>query len=179
METTGIKIGSRVEHPRYGEGIVAKITMGAYEIFFEQGGKMEIPKTSGHLDIMDTPEDGDPETITADDLRKTISSVLDEYGILPAEVEMGSKWMGGKVILEPGNEILQAKEIPMETFFKKIIMVRDKLRVLEQNINSSASLSEEEKVHIQQYITRAYGSLTTFNVLFADKEDYFVGSGKK
>ncbi len=179
MDTSDIKIGTRVEHPRYGEGIIAKITLGAYIIFFEQGGKMEIPKTSGHLNIMETPEEGDVEAVSAQELRNTISQVLDEYGVLPAEIELGNKWIGGKLELVPGNESLQPKEIPIETFFKKIVMVRDRLRVLEQNINSSESLSEEEKVHIQQYITRAYGSLTTFNVLFADKEDNFVGSSKK
>ncbi len=179
MDAVDIKIGTRVEHPRYGEGIIAKISLGAYIVFFEDGGKMEIPKTSTNLTVIESPDEGKPEAVTARDLRQAIASVLDEYGSLPAEVEMGQKWMGGKVVLHPGNDSLQPKEIPMETFFKKVIMVRDRLRVLEQNINSSASLNDEEKVHIQQYITRAYGSLTTFNVLFAEKEDYFVGSGKK
>jgi len=179
MDTIDIKVGTRVDHPRYGEGIIAKITLGAYEIYFEQGGKMEIPKTSTNITVIESPEEGKGETVTARDLRKAIASVLDEYGTLPAEVELGNKWIGGTVLLQPADESLQAKEIPMETFFKKIVMVRGRLRVLEQNINSSTNLNDEEKVHIQQYITRAYGSLTTFNVLFADKEDYFVGSGKK
>jgi hypothetical protein len=105
--------------------------------------------------------------------------VLDRYGILPVEAELGKKWEGGKVVIYPGNENLQPKEIPIEVFFHKIVMVRDRLRVLEQNINSSNSLTDEEKVHIQQYITRAYGSMTTFNILFDDKSDYFVGSRSK
>ncbi|MBS2211373.1 hypothetical protein KEM09_08175 [Carboxylicivirga mesophila] len=179
MDTIDIKVGTRVEHPRYGEGIIARINLGAYIVFFEDGGKMEIPKTSTNLTIIESPDEGKPETVTARDLRQAIASVLDEYGTLPAEVELGQKWLGGKLLLQPANESLQAKEIPIETFFKKIVMLRDRLRVLEQNINSSATLNDEEKVHMQQYITRAYGSLTTFNVLFADKEDYFVGSGKK
>ncbi|MBR8538023.1 hypothetical protein KDU71_20810 [Carboxylicivirga sediminis] len=179
MDTIDIKVGTRVEHPRYGEGIIAKINLGAYIVFFEDGGKMEIPKTSTNLTIIESPDEGKPETVTARDLRQAIASVLDEYGTLPAEVELGQKWLGGKLLLQPANESLQAKEIPIEIFFKKIVMLRDRLRVLEQNINSSGSLNDEEKVHMQQYITRAYGSLTTFNVLFADKEDYFVGSGKK
>ncbi|MCU4157480.1 hypothetical protein J1N10_15995 [Carboxylicivirga sp. A043] len=179
MDSIDIKVGTTVEHPRYGEGIIAKITLGAYIVYFEDGGKMEIPKTSTNLTIIESPDEGKPETITARDLRYAIASVLDEYGSLPAEVELGQKWIGGKVMLHPSNDSLQAKEIPMDTFFKKIIMVRDRLRVLEQNINSSTSLNDEEKVHMQQYITRAYGSLTTFNVLFSEKEDYFKGSGKK
>jgi len=179
MESLDVKVGTRVEHPRYGQGIISKITLGAYEIFFEQGGKMEMPKTSHTIKVIETPEEGRSELVTAKELRKTIASVLDEYGVLPSDVELGNKWIGGKVVLVPSNESLQPKEIPMDVFFKKIVSVRDKLRVLEQNINSSTTLNDEEKVHIQQYITKAYGSLTTFNVLFAEKEDYFVGSGKK
>ncbi|WP_430816637.1 hypothetical protein [Carboxylicivirga sp. RSCT41] len=179
MDSIDIKVGTRVEHPRYGEGIIAQVTLGAYIVYFEDGGKMEIPKTSTNLTIIESPDEGKPETITVRDLRYAIASVLDEYGSLPAEVELGQKWIHGKVVLHPSNDSLQPKEIPMDTFFKKIVMVRDRLRVLEQNINSSSSLNDEEKVHMQQYITRAYGSLTTFNVLFAEKEDYFKGSGKK
>ena len=81
--------------------------------------------------------------------------------------------------MKPAKDDVQGKEMPIDAFFHKIVMLRDRLRVLEQNINSNNSLSDEEKVHIQQYITKAYGSLTSFNVLFANKEDYFVGSGKK
>jgi len=92
---------------------------------------------------------------------------------------MGEKWTGGKMILQPANPLLQGKEIPIETFFHKIVMLRDRLRVLEQNINSNAKLSDEEKVDLQQYITRIYGSLTTFNILFAEKDHYFVGAGKE
>jgi len=179
MDTIDIKVGTRVEHPRYGEGIIAKINLGVYTVFFEDGGKMEIPKTSTNLAILESPDEGRIEAVTARDLRQAVASVLDEYGSLPAEVELGNKWLGGKVVLHPGGDSLQPKEIPMDVFFKKITMVRDRLRVLEQNINSSTSLNDEEKIHIQQYITRAYGSLTTFNVLFAEKEDYFRGSGKK
>jgi len=179
MDTIDIKVGTRVEHPRYGEGIIAKINLGVYTVFFEDGGKMEIPKTSTNLAILESPDEGRIEAVTARDLRQAVASVLDEYGSLPAEVELGNKWIGGKVVLHPGGDSLQPKEIPMDVFFKKITMVRDRLRVLEQNINSSTSLNDEEKIHIQQYITRAYGSLTTFNVLFAEKEDYFRGSSKK
>lgn len=80
------------------------------------------------------------------------------------------------MLLKPGNPALQAKEIPVDTFFHKIVMLRDRLRVLEQNINAHSVLTDEEKINLQQYITRIYGSLTTFNVLFASKEDYFVGA---
>jgi hypothetical protein len=82
------------------------------------------------------------------------------------------------MILQPADKTLKGKDIPIEDFFHKIVMLRDRLRVLEQNINSSKNLSDEEKVNMQQYITRCYGSLTTFNVLFKDKEDWFVGEKK-
>ncbi len=179
MDSIQVKIGTRVEHPRYGEGIVSRIALAAYEIFFEQGGKIEILKSNPDLSVIETPEGGQIDPVSAGDLKKAISMVLDEYGLLPAPVEMGAKWVGGSIILKPGSDSLQSKEIPMDVFFKKIIMVRDRLRVLEQNVNSHNGLTEEDKVHMQQYITKAYGSLTTFNVLFADKADFFVGSGKK
>ncbi len=92
--------------------------------------------------------------------------------------EIGAKWEGGILVLKPGKPGLQEKEIPVETFFKKIVMVRDRLRVLEQQINASDKLSDAEKVSFQQYITRCYGSLTTFNVLFDAREDWFVGEKK-
>ena len=82
------------------------------------------------------------------------------------------------MVLKPGDEDLKSKEIPVETFFHKIVMLRDRLRVLEQNINSHNKLSDEDKVNLQQYITRCYGSLTTFNVLFDRKEDWFKGETK-
>ena len=91
-------------------------------------------------------------------------------------VDLGDKWKDGTLIMKPGKSGLQEKEMPIETFFHKIVMVRDRLRVLEQNINSHAGLSDEDKVNLQQYITRVYGSLTSFNILFSEKEDYFIGS---
>ena len=105
--------------------------------------------------------------------------ILDKYGALNAVVELGEKWHGGTMLLQPANKELKPKEIPIEDFFHKIVMLRDRLRVLEQNINSHKVLTDEEKVDLQQYITRIYGSLTTFNILFADKEDYFVGMKSK
>jgi hypothetical protein len=93
-------------------------------------------------------------------------------------VPIGDKWKGGKLILDPGQAGLASKEIPIDAFFHKIIMVRDRVRVMEQKINSS-KLEEIEKVELQQYITRIYGSLTTFNVLFKSQTDYFVGEKSK
>jgi len=102
--------------------------------------------------------------------------LLDELGV--REVELGDRWNDGELVLVPGKEGTQEKRIPLDVFFKKIVMVRDKLRVLEQKINGNKNLSDEEKVHLQQYITGRYGSLTTFNVLFKRKDDQFAGQKK-
>jgi hypothetical protein len=103
--------------------------------------------------------------------------VLGDYGWTDVDLEVGKRWIGGTLKLVPGKEDTQAKEIPIEVFIKKIIGVREKLRVLEQKINNNANLDAADKLEIQGYITRCYGSLTTFNALFADKSSYFVGSG--
>ncbi|MBW2719790.1 MAG: hypothetical protein JRD94_14960 [Deltaproteobacteria bacterium] len=94
---------------------------------------------------------------------------------LPTSVEIGDRWSDGELVLVPGKEGTQEKRIPIDVFFKKIVMVRDKLRVLEQKVNGNKTLSDEEKVQLQQYITGCYGSLTSFNVLFKQKEDQFAG----
>lgn len=171
-----LAVGTRVEHPRYGEGIVSKNKITSYEIFFERGGKMEISKRTEDLDILDIPADKPRNSLSLAEVEKVLRFVLEEQSALQEIVPMGDKWTGGNLILQPANKALQPKEIPIETFFHKIVMARDRLRVLEQNINAHPALSDEDKVNLQQYITRIYGSLTTFNVLFADKEHYFVGS---
>jgi hypothetical protein len=110
----------------------------------------------------------------ADEFRQVLRDVIqDELGVRP--VDLGSRWSGGEVILKPGKEGTADKVIPIESLFHKIVMIRDRLRVLEQRINAHPQLSDEEKVQMQQYVTQCYGSLTTFNVLFADRRDAFVG----
>ncbi len=173
-----LTVGTRVEHPRYGEGIISKDNLTAYEIFFERGGKIEITKRNTDLKVLQLNEAAPKSTLSVKEIEKVMKYVLDEYGALTEVIPLGEKWNGGTMLLQPANPDLKPKEIPIETFFHKIVMLRDRLRVLEQNVNSS-SLSDEEKVNIQQYITRAYGSLTTFNVLFAEKEHYFVGAKSK
>ncbi len=170
-----LTVGTRVDHPRYGEGIISKVNLTAYEIFFERGGKMEITKRNMDLTVLQKNEGAPRSGISVEEIEKIMSYVLDKYASLNEVVPLGEKWQGGTMILKPANPELQAKEIPVETFFHKIVMLRDRLRVLEQNINSHKVLSDEEKVDLQQYITRIYGSLTTFNILFSEREHYFVG----
>lgn len=175
-----LTVGTRVDHPRYGEGIISKNNLTAYEIFFERGGKIEITKRNTDLSVVEYNEDVTPRTgITIAEIEKVMNYVLDQYGALNEVVPLGEKWEGGMMLLQPANQELKPKEIPVENFFHKIVMLRDRLRVLEQNINSHKRLTDEDKVNLQQYITRIYGSLTTFNVLFSEKEHYFVGVKSK
>jgi hypothetical protein len=101
-------------------------------------------------------------------MTKILQNWMDATEIVP----LGDKWKGGKMILEPGKVGLTTKEIPVETFFHKIVLMRDRLRVMEQKINAS-ELDDETKVDIQQYISRCYGSMTTFNILFKETDHQF------
>jgi hypothetical protein len=110
----------------------------------------------------------------ADEFRRVLRYVIrDELGV--ADVNLGGKWEGGEIVLKPGKDGLQEKRIPIDALFNKVVMIRDKLRLLEQKINAHPKLTAEEKVQMQQYVTGCYGSLTTFNVLFAERDDGFVG----
>ncbi len=174
-----LAVGTRVHHPRYGQGLVSKSHLTIYEIYFEHGGKVELTKYNPDLKILESPTDEPRTGLSLAEVEVAIAYVLDKFQGLTYAVKMADKWKGGMLEMKSVNKELQSKEVPMETFFHKIVMVRDRLRVLEQNINSHPSLSDEEKVDLQQYITRAYGSLTTFNILFAEKEDFFVGQKTK
>ena len=110
----------------------------------------------------------------ADEFRQVLREVLqDELGL--SQPPLGGRWQGGEMVLKPGKEGTAEKRIPIEALFHKIVMIRDRLRVLEQKVNGHPQLSDEDKVQLQQYVTQCYGSLTTFNVLFAERRDSFVG----
>jgi hypothetical protein len=112
----------------------------------------------------------------SDDLESMLRRVIrEECGMTP--VALADRWRGGEIVLRPGREGLQEKTIPIETFFSKVVMVRNRLRTLEQQVNAS-DLASDVKVKIQSYLTGCYGSLTSLNVLFADDDDRFHGSGK-
>jgi hypothetical protein len=176
-----LTVGTKVQHDRYGVGYVLSASLTNYEIIFERGGKMSLLKSTamGEMEVMEATElDDDTPKLTLDEVEKALTLILDRYNGLEEEVEMGDRWQGGTMILKPANDSLP-KEIPIEVFFHKIVMLRDRLRVLEQNINSHKTLTDEDKVNLQQYISRIYGSLTTFNVLFKDKKCHFVGTSGK
>lgn len=112
--------------------------------------------------------------MNADEFREILRDVIrEELGV--GDPQLGQRWEGGEMILKPGKEGTQEKRIPIETMFSKVVSIRDKLRVLEQKINGNGKLTAEEKVQMQGYVTGCYGSLTTFNLLFANKGDQFVG----
>jgi hypothetical protein len=174
MNQTTLGIGTRLQHTQHGPGVIVGIKYATYIISFINTGILEIDKTDTKLDEI-IPENVTEEIETHSDVEKSILKILRLWGGLNEIVPLGDRWEKGTLILQPADKSLKAKEIPIEDFFHKIVMLRDRLRVLEQNINSSKNLSDEEKVNIQQYITRCYGSLTTFNVLFKNKEQWFVG----
>jgi hypothetical protein len=179
-----LSVGTRIDHEKYGEGIISKVRPTTYEVFLLRGGKMEFSKNNAEMEVLEEAPSGDSPAVSSggidlEALEFMINSVLEKNGALSEIVPMADRWIGGKMVLVPSNPTLQSKEIPMEAFFHKIVMLRDRLRVLEQNINSNEKLNDEEKVNLQQYITRIYGSLTTFNLLFSDKQQYFVGASSK
>lgn len=165
-------IGSRVNHPAYGDGVIIRLHKVAYEVCFVRFGIKEVGRSYDQWEVIEAIEAD--ETVSFSEAEEALIKILDAYSDVSQVVELGDKWEGGTLTLQPQDSSLKPKEIPMETFFHKIVMVRDRLRVMEQRINSS-KLTDEEKVNLQQYITRIYGSLTTFNVLFKYKEDQFIG----
>lgn len=177
MDKQNLPVGTRVSHERYGEGIISQNNALTYKIIFVRGGEIEFSKMSVTLEVVDAVEaDDDQPKLNLREFEKVLTHILNKYNGIEHKAALGKKWQGGTMILQPANTELKPKEMPIETFFHKIVMMRDRLRVLEQNINSSDSLTDEEKVNLQQYISRIYGSMTSFNILFEDKEDYFVGA---
>ena len=175
MDNLGI--GTRIKHETYGQGIICRIGIENFSISFFEGGLREIPRTDTNMEVIESIESAN-NMVTMDEVEDILYRILTKHSDSSEVVEIADRWRGGLMVLEPKDPNLQVKEIPLDTFFNKIVMVRDRLRVLEQNINSNKTLENDEKVHLQQYITRAYGSLTTFNVLFKDKEHHFKGAGK-
>ncbi|HEX7844660.1 MAG TPA: hypothetical protein VF476_02600 [Chitinophagaceae bacterium] len=180
MEQTTLGIGTRLQHVHYGPGVIVGLHYASYLISFINHGIKEIDKTDDKLEEI-IPENVTEEIETHSEVERSLLKILRLWGGLTENVPLGDKWIKGMVLLQPFDKSLKPKEIPIDDFFHKIVMLRDRLRVLEQHINSHKKLEDEDKVNLQQYITRCYGSLTTFNVLFKNKEHWFVGekSGKE
>jgi hypothetical protein len=135
----------------------------------EEVADRRVPEPRGYVVINEAEEVLD---MTREELAQVVREVFrEESGI----VKLAPKWEGGAVLLKPGDPGTQPKEIPLDSLFHKVVMIRDRLRVLEQKINANEKLTDAEKVDMQQYVTRCYGSLTTFNLLFREERDRFVG----
>ncbi len=178
MADNNLGIGSRIQHPKYGRGVVVDVEPEFYNIWFkEEDAARSIARSFDGLEVL-AKTDSEAVPITLDDIKQAMAELIDErsdwQGIVPA---LAAKWQNGILILKPYDPSLQSKEIPVETFFHKIVMLRDRLRVMEQKINAHPKFTDEDKVELQQYITRIYGSLTTFNLLFKDTDEQFKGTG--
>ncbi len=176
-----LTVGLRVRHPKYGVGVVKSVSEHLADIRFDDALRSLDPE----LSEVTPAEPGASITGLEVSLRQfvesTVEAVLDQVGVeRPEETValLAARWQRGRMVLHPSDPALQTKEVPLEVFFHKIVGVRNQLRVLEQKINAHPNLPDAEKVELQQYITRCYGSLTTFNLLFKEKTDQFSSKGE-
>ena len=174
MDQLNLGVGTRLQHSQFGPGVIVGVKYATYKISFIHHGVKEIDKNDAHLEEI-IPENVTMEVETTSEVERSLLKILRLWNGTAEVVPLGDRWQKGMLILQPADKTLKPKEIPVEDFFHKIVMLRDRLRVLEQQINAHKTLSDEDKVNLQQYVTRIYGSLTTFNVLFKNKEQWFVG----
>ncbi|WP_079513635.1 hypothetical protein [Maribacter arcticus] len=166
-------IGSRILHADFGKGVVTNVSSIQYWVTFMDKG-LETIEIDADFEVIEAINN-EVDTVSFFDVESSLVAILQKWSDATQRVAIADKWKGGNLVLEPGEAGISNKEIPINTFFHKIVMVRDRIRVMEQKINASKNLDDQEKVDLQQYITRIYGSLTTFNVLFKNKSDHFVG----
>jgi hypothetical protein len=174
MDQLNLGIGTRLQHNHYGPGVIVGVRYATYLISFINHGLKEIDKIDTNLDEI-IPENVTEEIETHSDVERSLLKIMRLWGGFSEVVPLGDKWKNGMLLLQPADKTQKPKEIPIDVFFHKIVMLRDRLRVLEQQINAHKVMTDEDKVNLQQYITRIYGSLTTFNVLFRNKEQWFIG----
>jgi hypothetical protein len=174
MDQMNLGVGTRLQHTQHGPGVIVGVKYATYLVTFINVGIKEIDKTDPQLDEI-IPESVTLELETISDVESSLLKILRMWSDVNEIVPLGDRWKGGVMLLQPADKSQKPKEVPIDIFFHKIVMLRDRLRVMEQQINAHKVLSDEEKVNLQQYITRIYGTLTTFNVLFKNKENWFVG----
>jgi hypothetical protein len=174
MDQLTLGIGTRLQHSQFGPGVIVGVRLATYLITFLNEGTKEIDKIDDKLEEI-IPENVSVEVETTSEVERSLLKILRLWSDASEIVPLGDRWKGGIMLLQPADKTQKAKEIPIDIFFHKIVMLRDRIRVMEQQINAHKKLSDEDKVNLQQYITRIYGTLTTFNVLFKNKEHWFVG----
>jgi hypothetical protein len=176
LNIESLHIGMKVRHPRYGVGIVRSLTQQTAEITFDDAPRTVAPNSSDLTSAEATATLSEQQMPLEALIRQTAEAMVEALGLEKSDtiVEgLANRWQRGTLVMKSADSSLQPKEVPLETFFHKIVMIRNNLRVLEQKVNASDKLSDADKFDMQQYITRCYGSLTTFNVLFKNKEDQF------
>jgi hypothetical protein len=175
-----LHIGMKVRHPQYGVGTVRSLTEHTAEIAFDDAPRTVAPASSGLEPAEATATLSELQLPLTNLIRDTAHAVVEALGLEQKDVVvegLANRWQRGTLVMQSADSSLQPKEVPLETFFHKVVMIRNNLRVLEQKINANDRLSDADKFDLQQYITRCYGSLTTFNILFKSKDDQFRTGG--
>jgi hypothetical protein len=181
MKLHELTVGLKIRHPQYGVGTVRGISEHAAEIRFDDENRTIDPDLSGITPAEPSVAVSGLGMPLSHFVETTIESVIARLGVEKPDAvveQLANRWHKGKAVLHPADPASQPKEVPMEVFFHKVVGIRNQLRVLEQKINAHPGLSDGEKVEMQQYISRCYGSLTTFNLLFKNKEDQFSSKGE-
>ena len=179
LNIENLHVGMKVNHPRYGVGVVKALTEHTADVSFDDAPRTLDPASADLASAEPTATLRELQVPLANLIRDTAASVVEALGLEKKDVvveDLATRCQRGSLVLQPADTSLQPKEVPIETFFHKIVMIRNNLRVLEQKVNASEKLSDADKFDMQQYITRCYGSLTTFNILFKNKEDQFSTS---
>jgi len=177
LNIENLHIRMKVNHPRYGVGVVKALTEHTADISFDDAPRTLDPASADLASAEPTATLRELQVPLANLIRDTAQAMVEALGLEKEDtvVEgLANRWQGGTLVLQSADTSLQPKDVPLETFFHKIVMIRNNLRVLEQKVNASDKLSDADKFEMQQYITRCYGSLTTFNILFKNKDDQFA-----